>query len=131
MNKDLKILRQLDKGSFTQNIVAAKAKKFKEKRQTSKEIFAFASAFARCELALKLISKKTQTLYYWNKSIYSAFSITRNTWASPGLNMPWPVGNYTLKTKMVFVLGDIENSTLQTQIQQEAMQYRDILQGTL
>ena len=45
--------------------------------------------------------------------------------------MPWPVGNYTLKTKIVFVLGNIENSTLQTHVQQEAMQYRDILQGTL
>ena len=59
----------------------------------------------------------------------SPLRITRSTWASPAYGVKWPVGNYTLKTALIFVLGTADTE-MNKQVQEEAMLYKDILQGT-
>ena len=54
--------------------------------------------------------------------------MTRQTWASSDFGGIWPRQNVTMKTKLVFVLGQ-SNTSSNEKIQEEANTYKDILQG--
>ncbi len=55
--------------------------------------------------------------------------ITRSTWASPAYGVTLPFGNYTWRTRLIFVLGSTSDDKVMRNVRTEAAQYGDILQG--
>ncbi len=55
--------------------------------------------------------------------------ITRSTWASPAYGDSLPFGNYTWRTRLIFVLGKTSDEKLMRDVRTESAQYGDILQG--
>ena len=56
--------------------------------------------------------------------------MTRNTWASPAYGGKWTTGNFTLRTKLVFVLGRTDSASA-NKIETEAKIHNDILLGPI
>ena len=56
--------------------------------------------------------------------------VTRETWASPAMKSTWLMGDYSLSTRLVFVLGSTRISSEQEAIKKEHAKFKDILQGS-
>ena len=56
--------------------------------------------------------------------------MTRATWASPAHAGKWPTGNFTLRTKLMFVLGSTDSASYE-KVEKEAKIHNDILLGII
>ena len=65
----------------------------------------------------------------FNDLSFPLFSFTRISWAQTAYGGSYPYGNYTRKTKLMFVMGTVDSTTIMQDVEDEHAQYRDVLQG--